>query len=202
MKHRNELTVTESRRLCLLILNMVVLAGVAIGAVIAVKGQNTAITETSLMHQYFTPSLSGNTVLDVFRNTFVSSVIYLAIVFILGFFSLGQPLGIALLVHRGIGIGMSAAMMYINSGIEAIPAVLLLFLPKALVLAFIAVLSVRELLKLSCIQFSFVFREKTYEEKMKRTVKLYCIKFAVLAVFVMLAAVADSVLNYIFMDLY
>ena len=203
MKHRNDLTRTESRRLCLFLLNTAVIAGIAVGAVIAAKGgENLKLEEKWWLHQFFAPIYSGNTLLAVFRNTFLSSAAFLAVFFLLGFFSIGQPIGVALLIYRGVGIGASAAEMYILSGVSAVPSVMALLLPKALVLSFAASLGVREMLRLSCTQFAFVFRDELPDEKMKRTVKLYCIRFLVLVVLVMLAAVVDSAVNYLFMDLY
>ena len=202
MKHRNDLTKTESRRLCLLLLNMAIIAGIAAGAAVAAMKRGSGMTDSLWLHQFFAPVYSGNTVLDVFKNTFVLSGIYLAAVFILGFFSFGQPLGIILLAYRGFGIGVSVAQMYILSGMESLPAVLAMLLPKALALSFIASLGVREMLKLSCALFSFLFKDELPDEKMVRTVKLYAVKFLVLLFLSLLVSIADSALNYIFMDLY
>lgn len=202
MKHRNDLTKTESRRICLFLLNLAVIAGVVIGAIIASGGKGTSIAERSWLHQYFAPVYSGNTVLAVFRNTFFSSAIFLVSVFILGFFSIGQPLGIILLIYRGIGIGASVAQMYILNGTASLPSVLLLIIPKAIVLSFTAALGVREMLRLSSAQFRFLFTDDLPEEKMKREIKLYFIKFLVLILITVLTAMMDSAVNYIFMDLY
>lgn len=202
MKRRNDLTKTESRRLCLLLLNMAIVAGIAAGAAAVALNRDSGMTDSLWLHQFFAPVYSGNTVLDVFKNTFVMSGIYLSLIFILGFFSLGQPLGIILLVYRGFGIGVSVAQMYILSGMESLPSVIVLLLPKALALSFIAALGVREMLKLSCELFSFLFKDELPDEKMGRTVKLYAVKFLVLLFLSLLVSIIDSALNYIFMDLY
>ncbi len=200
--HKSELTGTQSRRLCLFLLNLTIVAGITIGAVMTACSREDGFAENTWLNQYFAPIYSGNTVLDVFRNTFFSSAAFLAVIFILGFFSLGQPFGIALLVYRGVGIGVSVAQMYGLNGLSALPAVGILIIPKAIVLSFTASLAVRELIKLSNAQFSFLFRDKIAEEKMRREVKLYFIKFIVLIVVTMLTAMLDSAVNYIFMDLY
>lgn len=200
MKHGNELTKTESRRLCLFLLNAVVVMGIAIGAAITVMHKGHA-TESIWLHQFIAPIYSGNTILDVFKNTFLSSAFYMLAVFLLGFLSCGQPVGIALLIYRGVGIGVSVSQMYIFYGINSLPAVLVLTLPKSLVLAFIASLGVREMLKISSIQFEFLFKDKLPEEKMQKTVKLYCIKFLVLILSVLLVSVIDAAVNYFFINL-
>ncbi|MGN0575773.1 MAG: stage II sporulation protein M [Ruminococcus sp.] len=198
MKHRKDLTQTESRRICLFMLNIAVLAGVAVGAVIAVTGKGTS---NPLLHQFFSPAYSGDTVLEVFRNTFLTSAFFMAALFLLGFFAFGQPLGVAMLIYRGVGIGTAVAQMYIAAGLASLPSVLVLVLPKALVTAFTASLGARELLRLSRTVLLFLFKDEQPNEKMSRTIKLYCIKFIVLIFLLLLAALADSALNYIFMDL-
>lgn len=181
---------------------MVIIAGIAAGAVAAAVNRDTHISEHMWIHQYFAPVYSGNTILDVFRNTFLSSGVFLAAVFLMGFFAVGQPFGLVLLAYRGFGIGASVAQMYILSGTDSLPSVIALLLPKAMALSFIAALGVREMLKLSCALFSFLFRDELPGDKMKRTVKLYAVKFLVLLVLVLIVSVFDSALNYFFMDLY
>lgn len=202
MKNYNDFTKTESRRICLFLLNMAVLAGVAVGAVITAKSGTDFLTGKEWLHQYFSPVLSGNTVLDVFTNDFFSSSIVIAAAFICGLFSCGQPAAASLLVYRGIGIGASSAHIYMLMGVKGLLPAAALLLPKALVISYITALGVREALKLSCIQFSFLFKDKLPEEKMQRTVKLYCIKFIVLIALMLIVSVIDSAFNYLLMDVY
>lgn len=195
---KNNLTQTESRRICLFVLNLAIIIGIVIGAVILSVSDNKNIASNVKLNQFFSPTYSGNTVVEVFKNTFFSSELLLIIIMILGFFSLGQPLGIALLVYRGIGIGVSVAQMYFQLGIKSIPSVLILTLPKALALAFIASFGVREMLRLSNAQFKFLYFDYIPDEKMQRTVKLYFIKFLVLTFMIIIVAAFDSALNYLF----
>lgn len=70
MRHRNDLIKTESRRLCLSLLHVAIAVGIVIGAVWISAGRRADIAEQWWVHQYFSPIYSGNTVLDVFKNTF------------------------------------------------------------------------------------------------------------------------------------
>lgn len=203
MKYRRkELTKTESRRIAILLLNAVVIAGITAGSLMAVKMNIAEFSENPWLHQYFNPVYSGNTVLEVFKNTLYPMTLYLTAVFVLGFCSVGQPVAVALLIYKGMGIGLSAGAMYVASGAQAIIPVIALVVPKALAVTFIAVLSARESMRLSGAQLRFLFRQKIPEEKMSNTLKLYCIKFIVLMLFAVAEAVADSLMNYIFIDLY
>lgn len=201
MKHRNELTKTESRRLCLTLLHLIIAAGIIAGAFAVRLFSSKNPAELWWLHQFFPPIFSGNTVLAVCRNTFLSSLIILAAVFFFGFSSAGQPLSLAALFYRGIGIGFSTAYMYSVSGAGALPSVLILLFPKALALSFTAALAVRESLKLSAALFSFLLTDEPPETGMKKNLKLYFVKFLVLTVLTFFIAAADSLLNYFFMNL-
>lgn len=197
MKHETLLTQAESRRMCLFLLSMAAVLGIIIGAITAVSVSDSA---NVLIHQYFSPIHSGNTLFEVFRNTSVTSIMFLSAVFVLGLSAIGQPFGIALLVYRGVGIGFSVALMYLQNGINALPSVLLLVVPKAVITIFLSSLAVREMLKLSGSLFGFIFRGNASDSKNSRVFRLYCIKFAVIAVIMLIVSALDSALNYIFMD--
>jgi len=202
MKYGNNLTKNESRRKCLMLLNAAIIAGIAAGAVLAALLGADRLAEAKWLHQCFSPLCSGNTVLEVFLNCLQMSGMFIGALFVLGFCSGGQLLCIALLIYRGIGMGAAAAQLYMLLGVSALPAVFVLVLPKAIVLSYITSLAARESLKLSKVQFMLVFSDVLPEEKMQRVVKLYCIKFTVLMIFVILVSAADSLFNYLFLDLY
>lgn len=175
-------------------LYLLVIIGIVIGSVYAGKNGQS---ENVAVHQYFMPLYCGNTLFAVMRNTFlsVSAVIFAA--FIGGFSAIGQPLGIALLVFRGFGIGASAAMMYSLFGARAVGGVMVLILPKAIVSIILSVLAVRELFRLSGAVFAFVVKGESRDDN-RRSFRLYCIKFAVLALIALLVSVSDAALNYFF----
>jgi hypothetical protein len=201
MKHRNDLTKTESRRFCLILLHIAVAFGIAVGAFVAVSSDLEEMQSKWWLHQFFSPFYSGDTPAEVFGNTFALSAAYLTAAFFLGFFTLGQPLGVVLLICRGMGIGASVAAMYMLCGAKMLPAVMILVIPKAIALSFTAALSVREALRLSGMQFCFIFKAESNDDKPDRTLKLYFVKFIVLLIILIIISVLDSVLNYVFTNL-
>lgn len=195
MKYVGVVTKSESRRRCLLWLNITIITGVIVGAIISVFSD---LKECVLLHQYFSPIYSGETVFQVFMNTFISSVIFLLALFFLGFSAIGQPFGIGMLIYRGIGIGFSVAQLYIQGGFKAIPTVLLLILPKAIMISFISALAVREMLKLSSNQFMFLIGKNLSVEKRNGNLRIYCLKFVILVIIMLIISVFDSAINYLF----
>lgn len=169
-------------------------AGVAIGSLPAV---NMAGDCSPWVHQYFSPSLCGDTVSAIFTRTLLSSLIFLAAAFLSGTFVFGQPVGAALLVYRGVGIGASVSAMYAAGGLRSLPAVVVLILPFALADLFVAVIAVREVLRSSSDLLRFmVSGEKRSSER--SSFRLYCIKFAVLALISFIISLAVPLMSYVF----
>lgn len=171
-----------------------VIIGIIIGSMYAERGHHS---ENMLVHQFFMPLYGGNTLFAVMKNTFFSVAAVLIAAFIGGLSAVGQPLGAALLIYRGFGIGLSAAMMYDLFGAKAVSGVLVLILPKAVAVIIISVLAVRELFRSSGAIFAFIVRGDTHDDS-RRSFRLYCIKFAALTVISLLISIADAALNYFF----
>lgn len=169
--------------------------GIIIGSFTAVSAE--FLKDLPLANQYISPVFSGNTLLEIFRNTFLSVSGILAVIFCTGFFAAGQPLSFATLIYRGFGIGFSTAFTYMTFGKSGIYITLLFIVPKILATSVIIMLAVRESLKLSNIIYRYIFRE-TVQENMGKYIRLYCVKFIVLILLALITASADCGINYLF----
>lgn len=169
-------------------------AGVAIGSLPVVS---TAGESCPWVHQYFSPSLCGDTVSAIFAWTLLSSLIFLAAAFLAGTFVFGQSVGAALLVYRGVGVGVSVSAVYAEAGLRGLPAVAVLILPFALADLLLAVIAVREVMRSSNELLRFMlYGEKRSSER--SSFRLYCIKFAVLALFSFVISLAVPLACYVF----
>lgn len=195
MKHTGYISETEKKNSRFFLLCIAEIIGILIGSYIAVSN-----ADTDFFRKYLCPVLNGGTLSEIFRNTFVSSLIFIAAAFLSGLFAFGQPLGVALIISKGIEIGLSAAMMYSAKGISALPAVFLLNVPKAAALSVVMILAVREVIRNSMSILHSLMSEREYDSE-QADLKLYCIKFIVLIVIIFIISVADSLLNYIFASL-
>ncbi|MBO5103639.1 MAG: hypothetical protein J6B74_01055 [Ruminococcus sp.] len=193
MKHLNY-TETKKRHLGFFLLCTAVSVGILAGAVYG-SGHSA---ENPLIHQYFSPAHCGNTIYEVFRNTSLSLLLFVGTAFLFGISSFGQPVGIIMLIYRGFGIGASTACEYINKGMHAMPSVLLLILPECIAVTLISVLAVRELIRSANSLFLYLTADVSHSEK---NFRLYCLKFAVLAVISVIISVFATVMNYIFSGL-
>ena len=179
----------------LFLLCLPAIAGIALGAFYAADKHELS----PWVHQYFCPGMNGATVAEVFVNTLVSGMLFLAAAFLLGASAFGIPFGAALLIYRGFGIGASGAFLY-SGGISAVPAVLILLVPEALAGAVLSVIAVRELMRFSGGIFRCTVMQKSRESELPG-VKLYCVRFIVLGLFAVIISTAASLLNYLFSGL-
>lgn len=193
MKHINTISYRADRRTSLVLFILLVILGITAGSVYAVKNTNGL---SPWIHQYFAPLSDGETVFSLMSHTFFSASLFSIAAFILGLFAVGQPLGAAMLIYRGVGIGASVASMYLMYGKSAALPVMILVLPKALAFSAIAILSVRELMRSSKALLTFCLGGDVRDDS-RRGFRLYCIKFIVLIFLSLIISAADGALSCI-----
>lgn len=191
MKNTGYISGTEKKNSGFFLLCIIEIIGIVIGSYTAVSGN------MDFLRDYLCPVLTGGTLADFFRSVFVPSLILVVSAFLSGLFAFGQPLGIALLVGKGMEIGLSVAMIYSAKGISAFPAVILFSLPKSVAVSAVMILAVREVLRSSVAILHGLISEREYSSE-RADLKLYCIKFIVLIVIIFVISAADSLLNYMF----
>lgn len=191
---KNISTGTHRKKTGFLLLYTALSVGIIIGAVYAVK--NSA--DSPLIHQYFSPSHCGNTLYQVFKNTFISLAVFIMTAFFSGLSAFGQPVGTAMLIYRGFGIGASVSAEYISKGLHALPSVAVLILPECTAVMVISVLAVREIIRSSNSIFLHLTADSSHEEN---DFRLYCLKFSVLIAISAVISVLTAILNYAFSGL-
>ena len=184
----------DFKKLTFLLLISALSAGILTGAIYGTGHE----VKSAWVHQYFLPEYSGDTIYEVFRNTFMSLFLFILAEFIMGLSAIGQPAGILMLIYRGFGIGASVASIYMTKSLHAVPEIFILVLPECLAVSGITILSVREQMRLSRGVFMAVIAEKTHTDKEFR---LYCLEFLVLTGVSFLVAVLATLMNYIFSGL-
>ena len=197
MRHIRYIPAKTGKNAVFFLMCAAVAFGVFIGSLpfVADKGM-----DTPLLHQFFSPHLCGNTVFSILYRTSLSALLYLAAVFLLGAFAFGQPASTALLIYRGIGIGVSVYSLYRTAGMRSMPAVIVLILPLAVGTVFVSVLAVRESVRSSNRLLKAMTSDNSGSHE-RSGLKMYCIRFAVLLLISFVISVADSLMNYVFADL-
>lgn len=194
MKHTKYISGTEKKNNGFFLLCLAEIAGIITGSCVSVL-----YADNELLKQSVSPALFGVTLLEIFRHTLASSLIFVITAFFCGLFAFGQVMGIALIVIKGIEIGLSSAFLYAEKGLSAFPAVMVLNVPKAIALSAVAVLAVREMWRSSSALLRFLVSGEHVPEQV--SLKLYCLKYIVLIVIIFIISIADSLMNYIFAGL-
>lgn len=182
---------TKKDRTSLVFYMIFIIIGIATGAILAYKSHFSACIWINQC--LFTMSFP----LRDSVNTLLSLIIFLGAAYLSGLFAFGQVCGFILLIYRGIGIGVSASLMYAMYGKSAIIPVIITFLPKASAVVFIASVAIRESVRNSRAIFEFCISGYDSSEK-SVSFKLYCLRFIVLIIFSILISAADGALVHFY----
>lgn len=121
----------------------------------------------------------------------------LIIVMLLGFCALGQPFQIAMLVFRGMGVGLTLSQLYLSFGRGHLLYSVGLMLPGAAISSAALCFAVREALALSNIYLRLTLSDRQVCGLLD-TAKLYAAKFFLLEAVLAFAAGIDVLCNYLF----
>jgi hypothetical protein len=171
-----------------------IIIGVAIGSFITVKHD---ISGSIWVTQGFMSVAEDVSVYAVIKRDFLSLIFFVSAAFLLGMSAVGQPVGFAMLIYRGIGIGASSATVYALLGKRGLMHIAVLILPKALAFSAVSILAVRELIRSSNLLFGFVFKRDIRDDN-RNSIRLYAIKFLVLIIMSLLISAADGGAVYLY----
>ena len=187
----------RGKKVHIYLLGIAVLSGLITGSVYqAVK----APYPSALIHQFFAPVYNSMKISDYVWDSFMQSVILLAVMFLLGFFALGQPFGVLLLFYKGFGIGASSAMIYELFGIKGAVSIVFLVVPKASAIILMTMLGARELIRSSNYTLS-CWTSHTEPNVNDNIFRLYCIKFLVLMLSAAVISGIDSAVNLVYVKI-
>ena len=149
------------------------------------------------LHTILENSLSRQTAQEtglLFLSSMFSAVLLLLVCFLLGLSLWGMFLVPLVPLCQGMGLGISAAMLFQEKGLHGIAFFLLAVLPGALLSAAAVLLACRESLKAS---YS-LFRKELQKEPAPFPVRTYFIRFGLLTVLAILSAAADTLTSFWF----
>lgn len=132
-------------------------------------------------------------------GAFLGSTVFLLGIGLMGFCAVGQPFELALLALRGMGLGYSMAQLYAQAGREGAIYAAGLLLPGAAISTLGLIAATREAVSLSNIYLRLTLSDRQ-EQGLAEAVKLYGAKLLVIGSVLALAAGADTVCNYLFIE--
>ena len=174
-----------------------ILIGALLGAVTFCFMGSDELSMLSVFSNSFVDVRSSGDLEEILVRSFFSSTVFLAVVFLSGFSSLGQPLAVAVLLLRGTGWGVAMSQLYsIYGGHGALLSAMFVLLP-AVITAAALMIAAREAVAMSNILLRIVFSEGQHSG-LRQTVRLYAVKFLVLEAAAAVAAALECLLTIIF----
>ena len=156
-----------------------ILIGALLGAVTFCFMGSDELSMLSVFSNSFVDVRSSGDLEEILVRSFFSSTVFLAVVFLSGFSSLGQPLAVAVLLLRGMGWGVAMSQLYsIYGGHGVLLSAMFVLLP-AVITAAALMIAAREAVAMSNILLCIVFSEGQHGG-LRQTVRFYAVKFLVL----------------------
>lgn len=175
----------------------VILFGALLGTVTFCFMGSDELSRLSVFSNSFVDVRSSGDLGKILVRSFVSSTVFIAVVFLSGFSALGQPLAVAVLLLRGMGWGAAMSQLYSLYGSRgALLSAVFVLLP-AVITAAALMIAARESVAMSNILLCVVFSDRQHNG-LRQTVRLYAVKFLVLEAAAAVAAGLECLLTVIF----
>lgn len=178
------------------------LAGIAIlGVLLGVMSycfmSEDFLKQMALAQENFIDMRKNQDFAHILIKSFTSSTIFLGSAFVLGFSAIAQPVELMIPLIKGLGLGVTIAQVYTQSGKGGMLTCLLIILPCTVISMYALLMVVREAIGLSNILMSDALSIKQ-SDGLLPTVKLYAAKFLVLEAVVAVSAAVDCVCTVVF----
>lgn len=165
--------------------------------VLLLRSQTDVYTYLQFWTGEYTQSLQERSLLQNFWAAFSSIFLFLFAAYLLGFSSIGQPCILLIPLFRGLGLGSFMGYLYVEKGIAGIGYSILILLPYSLLALVTIVIGCREALRLSASLFRSALLGTGTPIGIS-ALKLYHIKFLILCLFLLTAAVLNTICVFLF----
>ncbi len=180
-------------------------AGYFIGSLLVRTVDSHTLDLLRYLTQGFITERLDQPLLKTFLSSFIGSMILLLVAFILGFSSISQLLTFLIPVFRGLGLGISAGYLYSMYGLQGILFCAVMVLPHVLVSTFALLIGCRESIKFSGVFLSAIVRtgrtrtdtvQESDASRRTELFQLYLLKFALLSILIVVAALIDTLFTF------
>ena len=188
---KNRRGVVIDKNYNIIILTTLIGFGIVIGSLIIAKTTSTLNNSLNALYNNFISSIKEKTFISIFCDTFVSSMIYLFLFFIMGTNAFGIPFVYFITCIKGIGNGIISGYLYSTYGLKGVGFSTLILFPYAIASGIIIIMMGDSSLKLS----KKIFDDLTGRPQLYKgiTIKKYCINYIVYTAFFVIASVIDAI---------
>ena len=174
--------------------------GVVIGSLVFRDSGETNVSLQSLFTQ-FVNARSNVPFFRIFCRSLLGFLLPLILCYFLGLFMYGFVPCYLLMLAHGMGYGSVCSYIYSAMGLKGVAFVMLVILPSGFIHMVVLQLAAREAFCFSVILSRSYFLDVTVLAPANR-LKRYHVRYLVLAAFIILAALLDGLLSYVFLDVF
>lgn len=176
------------------------LAGVLAGALFLKSVSPETIKNLSVIVGQFAKRRGEQDLLSTFTSSFTSTALMLAILFVCGFCAVAQPVIVLMPFFRGLGFGYQAGYLYAQNGFMGVGYVAMVLLPNMLLSTLILIYGCGEAFTMS----TSYYRAAKQDGAASRLInpRVYCMKFVVLLVLVLIVSLIDTACTFLFSRLF
>lgn len=172
--------------------------GLTYGALLSSVNGNTEIFTSVLVSQYVTQT-NAHGILIILWNAFYPTVMFLFVEYLLGFCAIASPIIICLPFIKGLSLGAFIAATYKNySFLGVLFSLLIVIIPSVFTLFSIFIAS-RESFRLSILLFKCICMNDANVGR--EIIKRYHVKYGILLIIVLISALINTVLVFLFSGL-
>lgn len=185
----------------LILLVILFLSGVISGSLYSVNNENALfLSEIIKIFKESQIVSSESTFLQLVFHSIKSELIFFLPVFLFGTCALGAPAIFAVSFFKGLGLGIIMTAIYQSYNLPGLGYNVFILIPGAVLGSAALMFACKESYYMSLDMFQKLFQSnKTGKRKNAvSTFKMYCLRFCVLSIFIIMAAVADSLTSEVF----
>lgn len=178
-----------------IILIALLLAGIISGSLYTANDKGKFLTELSELIKSSYLACSDSSFLELFFHSIISNSLFFAPVFIFGTCALGAPVVFGISFLKGLGLGVLTSFIYQNYHLQGLGYNAVILIPGAVLASSALIYACKEGLNMSISVFRNLFLPSQKRKEKNITFKLYCMRFGVLFLFIILAAITDGITN-------
>lgn len=175
------------------ILLIVIVVGIIFGAIYL---NSTGVSKTLLdstgffMQDILCQQAANNNFFSLAISSFFPIGVFLCLIFLFGLCAVGMPFEVLLALLFGFWTGGCLTSVYLRYGVNGLGISLIFILPQMLLNTVAILVSVREGFKVSTLMSKVLF--KSYSQKFDKIFKLYCYKFIICFILVILSSLVEA----------
>ena len=167
------------------------------GSVLMSQADQTLQDKLSFLTQEYISNRGEQSIISTFLSSLSTNGLYLGAAFLLGFFALGQPFSMFIMLFRGFGLGLAMGNIYTHHQAEGVLYCMVFIVPAAVLFTFVLVAALKD-----SIQFSNLFLASIFPRlgtaASGETLKFYCAKYAFYLLLILLISAFDAAINFLF----